>query len=109
MQTFLSHINGYYDIADQLPHLLRREAEHVLAQQLDSKNAITTIAQFEAHRTQVQANFLTAIGGLPERTGARMPAIFQRFDNRCQNWYKDDQASFSCLRVKRVWMVRWRS
>jgi hypothetical protein len=37
MQFFLSHVNGYDDIVDQRPHLIRREAEHVLAHQLYQK------------------------------------------------------------------------
>ncbi|MCX6047931.1 MAG: hypothetical protein NT075_22760, partial [Chloroflexi bacterium] len=69
MLTFSSHVNGYYDVADQLPHYLRRAAEQALAQQLDQKNALTTIEQFEARRAQVRARFLMAIGGLPESTG----------------------------------------
>ncbi|CAN5413432.1 hypothetical protein BH10CHL1_BH10CHL1_45940 [soil metagenome] len=69
MLTFSSHVNGYYDVADQLPHLLQRAAEQALAQQLAQKNALTTIEQFETRRTQVRERFLAAIGGLPEPTG----------------------------------------
>jgi len=65
MQPFSSHVNGYYDVADQLPHLLRQEAERALDRQLAQKQAITTVAQFEAHRTRVRDSFLAAIGGLP--------------------------------------------
>lgn len=67
MQTFSSHVNGYYDVADQVPHFLRREAERALTQQLAQKAALTTVAQFEAHRSRVRAAFLAAIGGLPEQ------------------------------------------
>lgn len=65
MQTFSSHVNGYYDVADQLPHFLRKAAEQALAQQLVQKAALTTVAQFEAYRTRVRDAFLAAIGGLP--------------------------------------------
>jgi len=65
MQTFSSHVNGYYDVADQLPHFLRQAAEQALAQQLVQKAALTTVAQFEAYRTRVRDAFLAAIGGLP--------------------------------------------
>lgn len=65
MQSFSSHLNGYYDVADQLPHLLRQAAEQALAHQLTQKAALTTVAQFEAHRSQVRDHFLAAIGGLP--------------------------------------------
>lgn len=37
MQFFLSHVNGYDDIVDQRPHLIPREAKHVLAHQLYQK------------------------------------------------------------------------
>lgn len=66
MQTFSSHVNGYYDVADQWPHWLRQASEAALAQQLAQKAALTTVAQFEAHRTRIRDAFLAAIGGLPE-------------------------------------------
>jgi dienelactone hydrolase len=66
VQSFTSHVNGYYDVADQLPHLLRRDAEHALAQQLAHKASLASVAQFEARREQVRASFLDAIGGLSE-------------------------------------------
>lgn len=65
MQTFSSHVNGYHDVADQLPHLLRQEAERALARQVDQKAALTTVAHFDAHRARVRDHFLAAIGGLP--------------------------------------------
>lgn len=69
MITFASHVDGYYDVADQVPHALRREAEALLQQQMSQKAACTTVTQFEARRAQVRAHFLQAIGGLPqERT-----------------------------------------
>ena len=70
MQTFSSHVNGYYDVADQLPDLLRRAAEAGLAQQLTQKNAITTVAQFEARRAQVRTHFLGR-DRWPARTNGR--------------------------------------
>jgi cephalosporin-C deacetylase-like acetyl esterase len=69
MQSFSSHVDGYYDVADQMAHFLRRAAEQALAQQLSEKAALTSVAEFEARRARVQAAFLAAIGGLPERTG----------------------------------------
>ncbi len=65
MNGFSSHINGYYDVADQLPHYLRQAAARALAQQLAQKAALTTVSQFEAHRSRVREHFLAAIGGLP--------------------------------------------
>ncbi|MCE7983530.1 MAG: hypothetical protein DYG89_20345 [Caldilinea sp. CFX5] len=70
MQTFSSHVNGYYDVADQLPHFLRQAAEAALAQQLAQKATLTTIAHFEAHRSRVRNHFLAAIGGLPAQKTA---------------------------------------
>jgi dienelactone hydrolase len=70
MQTFSSHVDGYYDVADQIADWLRREAEAALEQQLRQKAEITTVAQFEARRAQVRSCFLAAIGGLPEREGS---------------------------------------
>ncbi len=70
METFASHINGYYDVADQLPHLLRHQAEVALARQLEQKAALITIADFEKYRTRVREQFLNAIGGLPEERTA---------------------------------------
>jgi dienelactone hydrolase len=67
MPTFSPHVDGFCDVADQLPHLLRQEAEAALARQFDEKATVTTIAQFEARRDRVRAHFLTAIGGLPEK------------------------------------------
>ena len=65
MNGFSSHLNGYYDVADQLAHYLRQAAEHALAQQLAHKATLSTLAEFEAHRERVRAHFLAAIGGLP--------------------------------------------
>ena len=69
MQTISSHVNGYYDVANQMVHQLQREAETALAQQFDQKAALTTVAEFEARRTRVREHFLAAIGGLPAREG----------------------------------------
>ncbi|MCC6456264.1 MAG: acetylxylan esterase [Caldilineaceae bacterium] len=66
MPTFSPYVDGFYDVADQLPHWLRQEAERALARQLAEKAAVTTVAQFEARRARVRAHFLSAIGGLPE-------------------------------------------
>jgi dienelactone hydrolase len=80
MKTFTSHVNGFYDVEDQLAHLLRTGAEKALARQLDRKATLTTVAAFEAYRTQVREHFLAAIGGLPERSGplnARCTGVIQ--------------------------------
>lgn len=66
MRTFTSHINGYYDVADQMAHDLRRRAEAHFRRQEIERRAITSVAAFEAHRQRVRERFLDAIGGLLE-------------------------------------------
>lgn len=66
MLGFAPYVDGYYDVAGQVPHLLRKEAERALAQQLERKARLTTVGEFEAHRASVREHFLRAIGGLPE-------------------------------------------
>ncbi len=75
MNGFSSHVNGYFDVADQLAHHLRQAAEQALAQQLAAKAALTTVAQFEVYREQVRAHFLAAIGGLPSEKTPLNPQV----------------------------------
>ena len=53
MITFSSHVDGYYDVADQMVHGMRLHSEKLFARQLQEKRAITSIDQFEKHREQV--------------------------------------------------------
>jgi dienelactone hydrolase len=97
MKPFSSHVNGYYDVADQLAHALRAAAETALAQQAKRKAALTTIAQFEAHRNRVREAFLTAIGGLPERTGplnAQCTGIIEQQGYRIEKLIYESLPSF---------------
>jgi dienelactone hydrolase len=66
MITFSSHVDGYYDVADQMVHGMRLHAERLFARQLQEKEAITSVDQFEKRREQVRKRFLEAIGGLPD-------------------------------------------
>ena len=66
MLTFGSHVDGYYDVADQMIHDLRRRSEACLHAQAEAKARIRTVAEFEAHRDRVRQAFLSAIGGLPD-------------------------------------------
>ena len=66
MITFASHLDGYYDTADQFVADLRRRAGTCFRRQEREKAALTTIAAFEAHRDQMRERFLDAIGSLPE-------------------------------------------
>ena len=69
MKSFSSHVNGYYDVSDQMVDDLRRRAESHFRRQEVEKAELTSIESFEAHRQRVGAAFMDAIGGLPnERT-----------------------------------------
>ncbi|MGI6207643.1 MAG: alpha/beta hydrolase family protein [Anaerolineae bacterium] len=69
MRTFSTHVDGYYDVPDQMIDDLRRRAEAHFRRQEEERAAITTIEQFEEHRRATRARFFEAIGGLPqERT-----------------------------------------
>jgi len=69
MRPFASHVDGYYDVSDQMIDDLRRRAERHFRRQEGERAAITSVAQFEEQRRQVRQRFLDAIGGLPaERT-----------------------------------------
>jgi dienelactone hydrolase len=75
MLTFGPHLDGYHDVADQMIHHLRRKAEAQFAAQAERKAAITTIAEFEAHRAEMRRRYLTAIGGLPIADGEPRPPL----------------------------------
>ncbi|NLT41717.1 MAG: prolyl oligopeptidase family serine peptidase [Anaerolineae bacterium] len=69
MRTFTSHVNGYYDVSDQMADDLRRRAEAHFRRQEQERAAITDVAQFEAERRRTRERFLAAIGGLPDERG----------------------------------------
>ena len=66
MLTFESHIDGYYDVADQMIDHLRRRAERCFRRREIEREGVKTCADFEQYRVRMRANFLRAIGGLPE-------------------------------------------
>src|SRR5690348_3666034 len=66
MQSFAPHVDGYYDVANQLVAHIQQQATQALAKQLAEKAALTTVAQFEERRARVRERFLAAIGGLPK-------------------------------------------
>ncbi|NPV07645.1 MAG: prolyl oligopeptidase family serine peptidase [Anaerolineae bacterium] len=83
MRAFSSHVDGYYDVSDQMIDDLRRRAEAHFRRQEREREAIATVEQFEEHRRQVRRRFLEAVGGLPEeRTPleARCTGILDRGD-----------------------------
>jgi dienelactone hydrolase len=68
MLSFADHVDGYYDVQDQMAHHLRQMGERFLQRQTAEKAGQSQV-EFEARRRQVLAHFLQAIGGLPaERT-----------------------------------------
>ena len=75
MLTFGPHLDGYYDVADQWIHHQRRQAEALLAAQQARKDAIRSVAEFEAHRARIRQQYLRAIGGLPIPDGEPRPDL----------------------------------
>jgi hypothetical protein len=68
MLPFTDHVDGYFDVQDQMAHQLRNLGEQFLQRQTAQKAGMT-LAEFEARRRRVRKHFLSAIGGLPaERT-----------------------------------------
>jgi dienelactone hydrolase len=65
MRTFASHIDGYYDVADQMIDHLRRRAERCFRKRDADRVAINLLAEFDSYRARMRRNFLHAIGGLP--------------------------------------------
>jgi dienelactone hydrolase len=84
MITFSSHVDGYYDVGDQMVHKIRLYAERLFTRQLQEKKAITSVDQFEMRRKKVRSHFLEAIGGLPDtRTplSPRCTGVIDRADH----------------------------
>lgn len=63
--TFRCHLDGYYDVAEQMNLDLRRRAAIHFRRQAQEKAMLETIEQFEAHRKQIRDSLLLALGGLP--------------------------------------------
>jgi cephalosporin-C deacetylase-like acetyl esterase len=81
MLTFGSHVDGFYDVSDQMVDDLRRRAEAQFRRREREREALTSIAAFEEHRARVRQSFLEAIGGLPERRSplrARCTGVIDR-------------------------------
>jgi dienelactone hydrolase len=80
MLTFGSHVDHFYDVADQMIHDLHRRAKGCLRAQDAAKARIQTAAQFEAHRERVRASFFDAIGGLPADRTPLQPEVTGTLD-----------------------------
>ncbi len=66
MLTFNPRVDGYYNVENQLIEYLRRRAERCFRNREQERDALTSVAEFEAYRGRMKEHFLTAIGGLPE-------------------------------------------
>jgi dienelactone hydrolase len=80
MKRFSTNVNGFYDVADQMADLLRRQAERALASQLEQKTSLSSVAAFEARRARVREHFLAAIGGLPKQRTPLNPQCTGRIE-----------------------------
>ena len=75
MLTFGPNLDGYHDVADQVPHAARLRAERLLGELTERKAQISSVGEFEAHRTRVREHFIQAIGGLPTKRTPMHAAI----------------------------------
>lgn len=66
MLTFRERIDGYHDVEDQFIDYLRRRAERGFRRREREREALKTLDDFKQYRERMRANFLRAIGGLPE-------------------------------------------
>lgn len=67
MDGFDDAVNGYYDVRDQVSRYLRSRAEECFAAERAEKRAIDSRREFEERRERVREQFLSSIGGLPDR------------------------------------------
>jgi len=80
MLTFDSHVDGYYDVADQMIDNLRWRAERCFRRREAERAAIKTLADFDAYRARMRRNFLHALGGLPKEHGPLQAAVTGTLD-----------------------------
>ncbi|HET7323348.1 MAG TPA: acetylxylan esterase [Halococcus sp.] len=67
MDGFRAAVNGYYDAADQLSRYVQQRAADGFAAEREEKRAIDSQSEFETRRECIREDFLSAIGGLPDR------------------------------------------
>ena len=80
MQTFRSHVDGYYDVADQLIHDLRARAQRAFRARDAERETLTTTAAFEAHRERMRTNLLAAVGALASERAPLDPRVTGTID-----------------------------
>ncbi|WP_255171440.1 alpha/beta hydrolase family protein [Natrononativus amylolyticus] len=67
MDGFDSHVDGYYDVENQLPRYLKARAEERFEAERARKAAIETVDDHERHAAEMREAFLEGLGGLPEQ------------------------------------------
>ncbi|WP_411963949.1 alpha/beta hydrolase family protein [Haloferax sp. YSMS24] len=67
MEGFDDAVNGYFDVADQLSRYFLSRAERHFTEARTLKFSTTSRERFEARRARVREQFLSQLGGLPER------------------------------------------
>jgi dienelactone hydrolase len=75
MSSFASHLDGWYDVSEQMHADLARRVEARLAARQRENEALLSVQDFEAYRERVRAHFLKAIGGLPQEKTPLHPRI----------------------------------
>lgn len=69
MNGFKRNVDGYYDVADQLPRYLRGMADQQLAAGNKERQEFRSRTALESHSTRMRSAFFEVLGGLPdERT-----------------------------------------
>lgn len=64
---FQAGVSGYFDAADQLSRYIQQRAADGFVAERKQKQAINSRDKFEMQRKRVRTEFLSAIGGLPDR------------------------------------------
>lgn len=67
MIRFNSHIDGYFDVENQLIRYIYSEAEEYFEREEREKELINSVDQFEDRRKRIQQDFNNYIGALPNR------------------------------------------
>lgn len=79
-RTFEEHVDGYYDVEDQLPRSLWQLAEETLIAADERRAAVDSVEAFEAHRDQVRNRFFDVVGGLPDERTPLNPTVTDRVE-----------------------------
>lgn len=94
MSSFPPHLNGWYDVADQMRADLQRRAQKLFQERQNVRDSLTTGAEFEAHRERTRARFLESIGGLPTEKTPLQAQVTGTFE---QEGFKIEKVLFQSL------------